>query len=147
VHKEKGRITGSDICFFSKLTRQLEDRLHHVPCLGHVINLAVQEILGPSGLNAWAPENNDIYDMANEDEEDTAVEVTVSPQTALAKLRKGIVKIRYYTCIFYCFNCYYKTLYSPFHAMCYCIPCIGPHHKGLRNLPVSVRWRIANHSS
>jgi len=62
--------------------------LHHVPCLGHVVNLAIQALL--KGLGAEAPENDDPY--AHEDENEDA---TVPLQNPLIRLRKGIIKIRY----------------------------------------------------
>ncbi|CDH55987.1 predicted protein [Lichtheimia corymbifera JMRC:FSU:9682] len=54
---------------------------HHSPCVGHIFNLAIQAIL-KNGLKAQAPEN--VIDHDNEDHH----------TSALAKLRKGILKIR-----------------------------------------------------
>ncbi|KAF9920451.1 hypothetical protein BGZ67_001265, partial [Mortierella alpina] len=47
-------------------------------------------ILGPNGLNDLPPKTNDPY----EDEQDEA-ETPAKAMTALAKLRKGVVRIRY----------------------------------------------------
>lgn len=77
-------------------TRGLKDNLYHVPCLGHIINLAVQAILGPRGLNDEPPKNNNLY--LDDDEDDAATEPSDTPAkklTTLQKLRKGIVKIKY----------------------------------------------------
>ncbi|KAJ8651460.1 hypothetical protein O0I10_012978 [Lichtheimia ornata] len=52
-----------------------------IPCVGHVINLAVQEII-KNGFSSEAPE--DIMDVDND----------LCDTTTLAKLRKGILKIR-----------------------------------------------------
>lgn len=67
-----------------------------MPCLGHVINLAVQSILGPRGLNDEPPENNDLY--LDDDEDEEVAESSATPakkMSTLQKLRKGIVKIKY----------------------------------------------------
>ena len=74
------------------VTRLLIDKLYHVPCLGHIVNLAVQAMLGPAGLNDQAPENDNIY-SANDEDGDT-IGVMPSTLTALQKLRKGITKAR-----------------------------------------------------
>ena len=71
-------------------TRNLKDKLHHVPCLGHIVNLAVQAILGPAGLNDQPLENVNLYPGDDEDQRGTE-----QSQTTLMKLRRGIVKIRY----------------------------------------------------
>ncbi|KAF9305924.1 hypothetical protein BG003_001180, partial [Podila horticola] len=85
----------------------------HVPCLAHVINLAVQAMLGKNGLGAEAPKDAESLDVEDdddtegfirttimeeedEDEDDTSEsleEDKVSTKHALQKLRKGIVKI------------------------------------------------------
>lgn len=97
----------------------------HVPCLAHVINLAVQAMLGKGGLEAEAPSGAESMDVEDDDdfewftrtsivedeyEEGTSTASTetviaaaaavekvnnTSTKRALQKLRKGIVKIRY----------------------------------------------------
>ncbi|KAF9895851.1 hypothetical protein BX616_008702, partial [Lobosporangium transversale] len=70
----------------------LIDNLYHIPCLGHIINLAVQAMLGPNGLNDPALENDNGYSDDSGDEDTIgSMEVTLS---TLQKLRKGIMKIR-----------------------------------------------------
>lgn len=82
----------SNFCLSQNITRPLEGKLYHVPCLGHIINLAVQAMLGPGGLNDQPPENDNLY--SNDDEDEEATEPAVAKLTTLKKLRKGIVKIR-----------------------------------------------------
>lgn len=69
-----------------------------MPCLGHIINLAVQAILGPGGLNDQPPENDSLYPNEDDDDKEEEEEV-IAPKvvrlTKLKRLRKGIVKIRY----------------------------------------------------
>jgi len=93
----------------------------HVPCLAHVLNLAVQAMLGKHGLGAEAPSDAESMDIEDDDETEGVVgfvrtsimdgdddaDVGKAPQEstctkdgaltkgALQKLRKGIVKIRY----------------------------------------------------
>lgn len=84
----------------------------HVPCLAHVINLAVQAMLGKDGLGAEAPSDAEFMDIEDdddaegfvrtsiakeEDEEDTdqPMDDNSTTRLALQKLRKGIIKIRY----------------------------------------------------
>jgi hypothetical protein len=81
--------------------RHVQGNLHHVPCLGHVINLAVQAILGPGGLDDEAPKEGDLY--ADDNEAEVAVGLLLTQQPTLTKLRKGIVKIRY------CVHIYFLT--------------------------------------
>ena len=64
-----------------------------MPCLGHIINLAMQALLGPTGLQAEAPERNVDYIESGEDESEED-NVDISPSNTLKKLRQGIVKIR-----------------------------------------------------
>lgn len=64
--------------------------MYHVPCLGHIINLAVQTLLGPNGLQAEAPTNDDMY-IDDEEDEDAIIPSNLN---ALIKLRRGVVKIR-----------------------------------------------------
>ena len=72
--------------------RNLQDKPYHIPCLGHIINLAVQSILGPSGLNETVQE----YDPpANETESSDEMEPALEELTTLQKLRKGIIRIRF----------------------------------------------------
>lgn len=67
-----------------------------MPCLGHIINLAVQAILGPGGLNDQPPENENLYPSEDDDDkEEEVIEPEVASLTKLKRLRKGIVKIRY----------------------------------------------------
>lgn len=83
--------------------------MYHVPCLGHVINLAVQAILGPRGLNAEPPENNNLY--LDDDDDDAATEPSDAPAKkipTLQKLRKGIIKIKYSA-----FDSVYLLIYFP----------------------------------
>ncbi|KFH70213.1 hypothetical protein MVEG_03064 [Podila verticillata NRRL 6337] len=77
----------------------LKGSLYHLPCLGHIINLAVQAMLGPCGLDDQPPVNDNLYPDDDEDDEATAsavegTEPAVTKLTTLNKLRKGIVKIR-----------------------------------------------------
>ena len=96
--------------------RPFDASKQHVPCLAHVINLAVQAMLGKHGLEAEAPsdvESMDVEDdddaegltrvsiVEEEEEEVEGEEATVTGKAdekftkhALQKLRKGIVKIR-----------------------------------------------------
>ncbi|KAG0195448.1 hypothetical protein BGX28_001353, partial [Mortierella sp. GBA30] len=93
----------------------------HVPCLAHVLNLAVQAILGKDGLGAEAPTDAESLDIDNDNDESEgliratiaedehgegfapgetvasivdATVVNLDNKRALQKLRKGIVKIR-----------------------------------------------------
>ena len=88
----------------------------HVPCLAHVINLAVQAMLGKNGLGAEAPKDVESLDVEDDDDTEGFIQTTimeeeeeeeeeddtsesleedkVSTKYALQKLRKGIVKIR-----------------------------------------------------
>ncbi|KAG0041853.1 hypothetical protein BGZ90_009622, partial [Linnemannia elongata] len=70
---------------------KLGGNVYHVPCLGHIINLAVQAMLGPGGLNDQPPENENLYRNDDEDEEDA--EFKVAKLTTLKKLRMGIIKV------------------------------------------------------
>jgi hypothetical protein len=85
---------------FSNITRSLEGNLYHVPCLGHVINLAVQAMLGPAGLNDEPPKNDNLYSDDDGDDDDyvdddeALFQGEVVKLITLKKLRKGIVKIR-----------------------------------------------------
>ena len=81
----------SDIFIFAPHRQLNKDNMYHVPCLGHVINLAVQAILGPQGLDDSPPENNNLHLDEDEDQAATEPATTWSP---LQKMRKGIVKIR-----------------------------------------------------
>ncbi|KAG0311353.1 hypothetical protein BG000_006700, partial [Podila horticola] len=86
----------------------------HVPCLAHVMNLAVQAMLGKGGLGAEAPADAESMDIEDdddaeglthisiaeeddkddeEDDSDKSVDNNASAKRALKKLRKGIVKI------------------------------------------------------
>lgn len=60
-------------------------KTHHIPCIGHVFNLAVQEILN-KGMNAEAPDENDIDDSLPK-----TANQRINP---IVKLRKGIIKMR-----------------------------------------------------
>lgn len=84
-----------------------------MPCLAHVMNIAVQAMLGKDGINAPAMKDsvimhlNDVEDDAisrtgliqEEEEQESQDDDPSSEQfpsrNAVAKLRKGIVKIRY----------------------------------------------------
>ena len=88
--------------------RHLEGSLYHVPCMGHIINLAVQAMLGPKGLNEPAPaEENTLDESDTSDEEDAEVsmestQAKVTARRTLSKLRSGIVKFRYAAlCLFF----------------------------------------------
>lgn len=48
-------------------------------------------MMGPNGLNDLAPETNDPYAEGEQDDADSPA----NNLTALAKLRKGIVRIKY----------------------------------------------------
>ncbi|KAG0313688.1 hypothetical protein BG000_005764, partial [Podila horticola] len=104
--------------------RPFDASKQHVPCLAHVINLAVQAMLGKGGLEAEAPSDAESMDVEDDDdfewftrtsivedeyEEGTATASTetviaaaaavekvdnTSTKRALQKLRKVIVKIR-----------------------------------------------------
>ncbi|KAG2217354.1 hypothetical protein INT45_010286 [Circinella minor] len=69
-------------------------KTHHIPCLGHVLNLAVQDIL-KWGMNESyvEQENDDDSERANEHDRfgDNGERQVMS---SLVKLRKGITKIR-----------------------------------------------------
>jgi hypothetical protein len=92
----------------------------HVPCLAHVINIAVQVMLSKGGLEAEGPKEAEsmdteegdftdgllrtsiVYDETEEaddtdptSETTTEVEGNTSTKHALQKLRGGIIKIRY----------------------------------------------------
>ncbi|KAF9546820.1 hypothetical protein BGW38_009650, partial [Lunasporangiospora selenospora] len=71
---------------------QSDSNLYHVPCLGHIINLAIQAILGPGGLDDQPPETNSLY--RNEDDNEEAAAPPTIKLTPLKKLRKGIVRVR-----------------------------------------------------
>lgn len=88
----------------------------HIPCLAHVINLAVQEILGKRGLKAEAPKEAALFDAeddiqylinsgltpnagAPQEEDDVEPDEALDDQAdvnPLHKLRRGIKKIRYH---------------------------------------------------
>jgi hypothetical protein len=97
-----------------------------VPCLGHIINLSVQALLGKDGIQAAAPDDQnddpDNPDDQNDDpdnpdatandtnEPDATANVVDQPDATannlvhpLKRIRKGIVKIRYSTiyCVIY----------------------------------------------
>ena len=57
--------------------------------------------MGPNGLNDLAPEGNDLYADLNQAQADTPGRA----MSALAKLRKGVVHIRYNFLISYSVNC------------------------------------------
>lgn len=85
-----------------------------MPCLAHVLNLAVQAMLGKGGLEAQAPNTEEVESMDAEDDDDAegfirtsivsdeeedaaevpAVDNRPITKNALRKLRTGIVKIR-----------------------------------------------------
>lgn len=82
--------------------------------MAHVINLAVQEMLGKKGLKAEAPNEVVPYDADDDAQEfvnsgliqeenvqgdmsDELGDADKNPVNPLIKLRKGIVKIRYMT--------------------------------------------------
>lgn len=85
--------------------------MQHVPCLAHVINLAVQAMPGKGGLGAEPPANAESMDTEVDDDTDhllcspvsdiniddlgKSVADTALMKIALKKLRVGIVKIRY----------------------------------------------------
>lgn len=82
----------------------------HTPCLAHVVNLAVQEILGKNRLKAEAPNESILYDADNDAQglvngrftqnevvpADEGIDFTTAVNP-LSKVRKGIVKIGYST--------------------------------------------------
>ncbi|KAG0195206.1 hypothetical protein BGX33_003958, partial [Mortierella sp. NVP41] len=84
----------------------------HVPCLAHVINLAVQALLGKGGLGAVAPSDAESMDVEDDDDTEGFVRTSIVgkeekdnnstdesmndstyTKRALQKLRKSIVKI------------------------------------------------------
>jgi len=95
----------------------------HVPCLAHVLNIAVQAILGKHGLGASAEADVDALDIEDDDDNEGLVHSSIAEddsdqdssddepenaaddndglagdtntKCALEKLRKGIAKIRY----------------------------------------------------
>ncbi|KAG9319109.1 hypothetical protein KVV02_004693, partial [Mortierella alpina] len=88
----EGAHTGQNLAeaLVNVAERNLQGKLQHVPCLGHAINLAVQAIMGPNGLNDLAPETNDPYVDLDQGEADRPAQ----GMTALAKVRRGVVHIR-----------------------------------------------------
>ncbi|KAH7031997.1 hypothetical protein BKA57DRAFT_497559, partial [Linnemannia elongata] len=82
----------------------------HVPCLVHVINLAVQAMFGKDGLGAEAPSDAEFMDVEDDDDMDGSIRTSIvkeeegeedaesvnnnsSTRLALLKLRKGIFSI------------------------------------------------------
>jgi hypothetical protein len=58
--------------------RLFEASKQHVPCLAHVLNLAVQAILGKDGLGAEAPADAESLDIEDGDESDGLVRATIA---------------------------------------------------------------------
>lgn len=82
-----------------------------MPCLAHVINLAVQALLGNGGIASEAPQEVESMDVEDDDDAEGFIRTSIGKEEpdgacesennetptkrALDKLRKGIVKIRY----------------------------------------------------
>lgn len=76
----------------SNYNRPFRAQTHHISCVAHVINIAVQQIIG-RGLQAEAPDNDDDYALG--DEVDQLGDISRDVGTCLNRLRSGIIKIRY----------------------------------------------------
>ena len=91
--------------------RPFRTRTHHIPCLGHVLNLAVQDILKWSMNESYVEQENDgNSERADEDDRfgDNGERQVMS---SLIKLRKGITKIWYDKHYFFLQkSCYYQKI-------------------------------------
>lgn len=80
---------------------------HHVPCVAHVMNLAIQAMLGRDGIQAPAPDDTitqqedemdeqDVYRTSlAQPEDEPEEEESSTTKNPVIKLRRGINKIRY----------------------------------------------------
>jgi hypothetical protein len=68
--------------------RLFEASKQHVPCLAHVLNLAVQAIFGKDGLGAEAPADAESLDIEDGDESDGLVRATIA-EDGDGELREG----------------------------------------------------------
>ncbi|KAG0338547.1 hypothetical protein BG005_003681, partial [Podila minutissima] len=64
--------------------RPFDASKQHVPCLMHVINLAVQSMLGKGGLEAEAPDDMESMDIEDEDDSEGLICTSITRDEGMA---------------------------------------------------------------